>query len=100
MLYLRLKCEPKIKKKKEIPTLGMWEAGENTIYCPILDRGVLGQEREWEKRWNSGRKVNRAFNKSGLSNLGCSYKIYVICVWKRSFSFSFVNIVERLVAGQ
>ena len=27
-----------------IPKLGMWEAGENTIYCPILDRGVLGQE--------------------------------------------------------
>lgn len=44
MLYLRLKCEPKIKKKKEIPTLGMWEAGENTIYCPVSDRGVLGQE--------------------------------------------------------
>ena len=43
MLYLRLKCEPKIKKR-EIPTLGMWEAGENTIYCLILDRGVLGQE--------------------------------------------------------
>ena len=44
MLYLRLKCEPKIKKKREIPTLGMWEAGENTIYCLILDRGALGQE--------------------------------------------------------
>ena len=43
VLYLRLKCEPKIKKKK-IPTLGMWEAGENTIYCLILDRGALGQE--------------------------------------------------------
>ena len=43
VLYLRLKCEPKIKKKK-IPTLGMWEARENTICSPILDRGVLGQE--------------------------------------------------------
>ena len=43
VLYLRLKCEPKIKKKK-IPTLGMWEAGENTIYCLILDRGAVGQE--------------------------------------------------------
>ena len=31
-------------KKREIPTLGMWEAGENTIYCLILDRGALGQE--------------------------------------------------------
>lgn len=42
LLYLRLKCEPKIKK--EIPTLGMREAGGNTMYCPTLDRGVLGQE--------------------------------------------------------
>ena len=36
--------DKKKKKEREIPILGMWEAGENTIYCPILDRGVLGQE--------------------------------------------------------
>ena len=98
MLYLRLKCEPKIKKKRDsyIRHVGSW--GKHHLLSNLGQRSSWTGE--WEKRWNSGRRVNRAFNKSGLSNLGCSYKTYVIYVQKRSFSFFFVNKVERFVVGQ